>query len=104
MLVAGLGVANPPSGESLDVLPAVVAVVHVNGAVEHDEHLRAVVHVPDVWLVGPVKPNRGAVDLGNVERPPRAVRRKGASVDEFHRANLSRPGKIATLAVSGRTG
>jgi len=50
VLVAGFGVADATGGESLDVFAPVVAVVHVDRAVEDDEDLGAVVGLPDVRL------------------------------------------------------
>ncbi len=52
MLVAGGGVADAAGRESLDMLLALLALVHVHGSVQDDEDLGALVYVPDVgWSV-----------------------------------------------------
>lgn len=89
MFVADLGMADAAGGESLDALLAVLAVVHVDRAVEDDEDLRTVVDVPDVGLVGPVQPDGRLVDLRDVERPPRSICREVACFEESHSSLLS---------------
>lgn len=70
VLVAGFGVADVAGDESLDSFLTVLEVVHVDHTVEDDEDLGAVVSVPNVRLVCPVRPYRGVVDLGDLESAP----------------------------------
>lgn len=57
-----------------DFLDARFSVFHVDFAGEHREHLRAVVHVPIVGLVGPMQADGRAVDLRQVAGAPRTLR------------------------------
>ncbi len=82
VLVAGFGVADTTGGESFEVLAPVAAVVQVDRAGEDDEHLGAVVDMPEVRLVGPVQPDRCVVDVNEVEGSPRAFGGVGTGVDE----------------------
>lgn len=82
MLVAGGGVADAAGRESLDMLLALLTVVHVHGSVQDDEDLGALVYVPDVGLVRPVQAHGGIVDLGDVEGAPRAISGEGAGFEE----------------------
>lgn len=84
MGVADVDATHRSGCESFDMLFVLDEVVHVHGAVEDDEDLRAVVDVPRVGLVGPVEFRGRLVELAEVESASRAVGSEGAGVDESH--------------------
>src|SRR5258706_1403529 len=84
MLAAGLGEKDVARTQRHDFFRAAFAVVHVDGAVEHREDLFAVVDVPPVGLIGPVKAPGRAVDVGDVQRSPGLLAGEFPAADKLH--------------------
>lgn len=72
MLVAILSMEDVADVQPVDTLDALLACVHVDGTVEHHEHLRAIIDVPFIGLIGPVKPDGGVADALDIESVPRS--------------------------------
>lgn len=72
VLVAGLGVADAPGDQVLDVLHAAGAVVHVDGAVEDDEDLGPVVDVPGAGVISVQCRRTVALSMAVMPSAPRA--------------------------------
>src|SRR5690606_23556193 len=88
----GMGdVLGPDSGmedvarlEDGAVLQAGLPVTHLDPPIEDGKHLLAVVDVPLVGLVRPVKARGDPAHVGNVCRAPRTVCLEGAAAEDFH--------------------
>ena len=65
-------------------------VFHLNRAIEHDENLGAIIDVPDIGLVGPMQPHRGAFNFGEITGSPGTGSSEAAVVliDVGHGTNL----------------
>ena len=86
MFVAILGDEDASGLQPSHVGPGLVTIVHVNCSIENNEDLDAVVGVPDIGFVSPVKPHRGIRDAGQVNSGPRPVECDITSSNDLHRA------------------
>ena len=53
-----------------DILGPVLPIVHIDDARQYGEDFFAVIDMPLVWLVSPVKPSGNAAHVGNVDGLP----------------------------------
>ena len=86
MFVAILGDEDASGLQPSHVGPGLITIVHVNCSIENNEDLDAVVGVPDIGFVSPVKPHRGIRDAGQVNSGPRPVECDISSSNDLHRA------------------
>lgn len=82
MFVTDIGNEKVSGVEAHLMFCPALAVMHHHGAVEHEEDFCAVVDVPFVRLISPVKPHRCPLDFGDVARAPGASGSKIANVIE----------------------
>jgi hypothetical protein len=84
MGVALVGVEDVAGLQARHPFFAVGAVVHVDRAVHHRKHFRAVVDVPGVGLVGPVQAHGGVRHRGDQVGAPGTLRRVVAAAHDSH--------------------
>ena len=87
MFIAILSDEDASGLQPSHVGPGLITIVHINYSIENNEDLDAVVGVPDIWLVSPVKPHRGIRDAGQVNSGPRPVEGDITSSNDLHRAS-----------------
>ncbi len=63
---------------------AVFTVMHLDTSIEYSKNFFAIVGMPLVRLVSPVKSGRGAVHIGNINGCPWAVSSELATSYDFH--------------------
>ena len=98
VLAADTGEEDVTGLQHCDLLFAGFAVMHVDRAVEHHEHLLAIVHMPAIRLVGPMQARGNAAHVGNVERAPGMLSSKRLGADDVHGGSLARSAHVLTLA------
>jgi len=84
VFITDISHAHATRGETLNPFLTAVPVMHVDRAVEDDEDLQPIVHMPDVRLISPVQSDCGAVNLGEVQRAPGMIGGEAAGVQETH--------------------
>jgi hypothetical protein len=78
-----------PGRIALPILAAIAPIVHGDQAVQQHEHFLAVIHVPDIGLVGPVQADGRAFDLGKRQRIPGLAGDEVAGGYELHGGGLA---------------
>lgn len=86
MFVTILGDEDASGLQPSHVGPGPITVVHVDCSVENNEDLDAVVGVPDIGFISPVKPHRGIRNASQVNSGPRPVECDITSSNDLHRA------------------
>ena len=89
VLGAGVGEEDITHFKHHRLLDAAFAIQHFNDSVQDGEHFLAIIDVPCVGLIRPVQTDGGAVDVRDINRPPRLRCHKLPAPDGLHSAPLN---------------
>jgi hypothetical protein len=84
MLITILGMKDVAHIQPMDPLGAILPCMHVDCTVENHKYFRAVIDVPLVRLIGPMKSNGGVADALNIQGVPRSGAGKTLREDCAH--------------------
>ena len=86
VLVTVLGDKDASGLQPDHMAAGLVAIVHVDCSIENNEDLDAIIDVPDIGFISPVKPHRGIRNASQVNSGPRPVECDITSSNDLHRA------------------
>jgi hypothetical protein len=84
MLSANVGIEHVSRLKDSAVFNASISIPHFDSAVQHSENLFAVIDMPIVWFICPMKARSDAAHVGNVCGAPRTLCSICATAKYFH--------------------